>query len=202
MKYPIPDVAPNISATASSVNENLRAIVQPAKIEGDAAGRIILNSLSAFTISRVEAFSRYLLSIVITADIVVPKMIQKQPKNMMNIEATLNEGRIFIAYGVSRVTGIALKALINGVRVFRTRFLEPKKAPIDIPAISANKKEIINKDMELLNPSMSCGKYSLKSGGIVLMLLKRKGSNTPNTSVSNTYDIIIPMKITIIPILF
>ena len=141
MKYPIPEVAPNISATASNVNENLRAIVQPAKIEGEAAGRIILNSLSALVISRVEAFSRYLLSIVITADIVVPKIIQKQPKNMINIDAALKEGKIFIAYGVSRVTGIALKALINGVKFFRARFLVPKNAPrISLQQVPIKKK--------------------------------------------------------------
>ena len=86
MKYPNPEVAPNISAEVSRINENFKAIAVPLKIVGDAAGSITLTILSKPDISRVLATFKY-LSMVVTPLIVVPSIIQKLPIKIINLEA-------------------------------------------------------------------------------------------------------------------
>ena len=108
----MPEVAPNISATASIIKDKVKAMEQPTKILGEAAGKMILKSISILGNFKVDAVSKYRLSILMTAPMVVPRITQKAANQIKKMEAIWNVGNKLMAYGVSSGTGIALKALI------------------------------------------------------------------------------------------
>lgn len=91
-----------------------------------------------------------------------------------------------MAYGVSNVAGIALKALIYGVMFLRNFLFKPIVTPKLIAKINEIVYEDISNIMELPKPLINSGKCLKNNGMTIDRPLNKNGSIMPKTSVNNS----------------
>ena len=123
-------------------------MVNPVKIEDNAAGKMIFRNKVNVLTPNVRAESTYLRSIPATPFKVATNIGQNAPMKMIKIDDALKDGNNAIAYGINMIGGIGANTLEAGFIILPKRRYQALNVPREIPNRTANEYPEANNPTE------------------------------------------------------